>query len=554
MNTNPKSQSNTTLIMEHLKSTKILLFSLSIFLLIALLISHLKEREITHILTALETLSTPHSTQVFILNLIYKRLESQAELKQEQLKPLLLDYLNTPDPSFDLFFLPRRENYCQANFLHTLLNPEHKEDYMFMDASNSDKLKKQLNHDFDFLNSLVFRKKEYSKKEIEKLQNMEWSPKIKLFFTRTNFNYNNQIGKSSLCMFQMGSKIPGSSILHRTDLLIDQLNDHPTLIDKRGLIKVADFFPKIFRLYDVVECVLFFETLASKRFKTLMKHRIVYLIKNADHSREDSLDFLEVHKLMRIYKKGSLCGQIKNRNVVQEYYNSQIRFKNGRKFVLRVYMSIISTKPLFVVFHRGVAVLDRFNKYVPFQKAVIDPKTVFEYLRETRTLLETDEEVIYQKIKKVVEELNELARDKYLVDHRFYQTFAFDFILTAKKEPVLVNWSGSPQFTVFDGKFVSQILQAEMALLNFKTARFREFIQSSNLRMLKVFKERHSSFEFLEDFVVAVEKSGELEELNKTIGEVAENPISILKMSDFEGLDVIFNELHDKKVFKGVAN
>jgi len=52
---------------------------------------------------------------------------------------------------------------------------------------------------------------------------MEWNPKIKIYFTASNLNYSHQLGKTSLCVFQMNNHIPGSAILHRTDSFVDKL-------------------------------------------------------------------------------------------------------------------------------------------------------------------------------------------------------------------------------------------------------------------------------------------------------------------------------------------
>ena len=215
--------------MDHFTVLKRLLIILSVALAAAISVTYLKESQTNQKMTSLEGLYIPDSAQVFTMNFLYQQVRRLGEITPQTLKPYLQDYNSPPDPSFDLFYLPRRDNYCQANFLHTMLNSEGQDQYIFMDASNTDKLKKTLNHDFDFLNSVVFRKKEYSKTEIERLQNMEWSPKINLFFTRTNLFYNHHVGRSSLCLFQMASKVPGASLLHRTDLLADDwLKSRPT--------------------------------------------------------------------------------------------------------------------------------------------------------------------------------------------------------------------------------------------------------------------------------------------------------------------------------------
>lgn len=521
-----------------------LLLALSAFLLLALGLSYFQEFKTNQKLTPLSVLETPHSSQVLIMNFLFQKIRRMSELRPDALRYYLNDYTSPPDPSFDLFYLPKRDNYCQANFLHVMLNIEARENYVFMDAPNTDKLKKSLNHDFDFLNSVVYRQKDYTKKEIERLQNMEWSPKIKLFFTRTNTLYNNVIGRTSVCIFQMASKIPGSSIFHRTDLLVDKIKNNIETIDSKSRVKVADFFPTTLRLYDTKECQQFFGIIQSKKFKAQMKHRVVFMIKNASHTREDNLDYLEIHKLARIYKRGALCGQIKNLNIIQEYNNNQLKFKNGRKFVLRVYMSVISTDPLVVLFHRGIAILDRFNNYVSFNKAVVDAKEVFDYMRETGSLNINDEDIIYANIKSIVYELNELARPHYLNDHRFFQTFAFDFILTQSKKPILVNWSGAPHMSFLDAKLVSKLLRIEMNLLHEKTIRIRDYLQNIRNKIMIILKDNRDKLEYLEDFVYQIDQLDDFKEtFNKKLRELMKNPVKSLKSSDFEGLELLHSEI-----------
>lgn len=536
--------------MENSSLTKLLLTILSICLLSAILATFLQEKEITEKLTPMAVLSTPHSIQVFIMNFLYQKIKKEIEIRPEDIDSYLNDYTHRPDSSFDLFYLPRRENYCQANFLFTMLNQDIKEDYIFMDSSNTDKLKKSLNQDFDFLNTVVFRQKDYSKKEIEKLQNMEWSPKIKVFFTRTNLNYNNIIGRTGICLFQMSSKIPGSSLLHRTDLLIDKIKSitsEKNSSKNKNMLNFNEVVPLTYRLYNQLECKTFFEILESKKFKNSMRNRMVFFIKSADHSRNNALDFLEIHKLMKIYKKGALCGLIENKNLIQEYISNQIRYQNGRKFVLRGYLSVLSTKPFLLTFSKGPAILDRFGKYVSFSKAVIESDQVFEYLKETHTLTTDDENNIYSQMRSIALSLGEMVREKCLKDHRFFQNFALDFILDAQKRPILVNWSGSPQFTVIDTKFVNRVLKVTTSLLNKKILNLKKMVQSYRQDINQIYVKKHKSFDFLEDFVMEIDKQIDFDVFKKDLNEWAFNPIKSLKKDELEGFDVLFNEIGDEK-------
>lgn len=230
-----------------------------------------------------------------------------------------------------------------------------------MDYSNTHSLKKSLSSEFDFLNTGIQKYSDYNKKLIKKLQNMEWNPKIKIFFSSTNLNYNHKIGKTLLCLFQMHNHLPGTAVLHRTDLLIDMIKNFTSKKENLNCYKPNRFIPKSMRLYKKNECARFFQLIETEDFKKKMKTNIIYIFRNVESHRDETLDFIEIQKLKKIYKSGQLCGKIKRKFVISEYFRNQLRYKNGRKFIIRVFFIIISSKPLVVLFEQGYVLLDRFN-------------------------------------------------------------------------------------------------------------------------------------------------------------------------------------------------
>lgn len=526
--------------MENNSRTKLVLFCLSLLILACVFVSSFQESKHLDKMTALSSLKDRNVLSVFVANYIFQKIKKQFEVKPSKLTGILNDFIDQPDSSFDLFYLPKRSNYCQANFLFQFFTLDTKDSFLFMDYANTDPLKKQLNIDFDFLNSLVFAQKDYSKKEIDRLQNMEWSPKIKLLFTRTNLNYNNFIGKTGVCLHQMSSQIPGSSLLHRTDLLIDRLHsmiEGSELDDHSSLLRAS--LPRTFRLYDSSECNEWFHIIKSKRFKDLMRKQIVFTLKRAEHTRDFSLDYLGIHKLSKIYNKGSLCGRLKQRNIIQEYSNNQIRFKNGRKFVIRTYLVVLSANPLLVGFNKGVVILDRFNNFVPFSKAVTDRRKVFDFLHESKTISESEEEQLYARMKEVVTGLHRLVQNDYLKDHRFFQVFSVDFILTSKKELLLHNWNGAPLLTSLDYPFLNEVLKTEMKLLNLKIKESKNLLSHHHAKMMDVFYRKGSEFEFVEDFLVELEENYQSQKMVKDFAQTLRNPVESLDLSGLETIEII---------------
>ena len=535
------------------------LLTLATVLMVALLVLKVfKEIKINESFTPMSGINSPHLLQVFFANLIYHHLKPKTELPRSIVKAYLNHYVSPPDPSFDLFYIPRRNNYCQANFLYTVLNPDfnfNSENYIFMDIPNSDKLKKKLSMRFDFLNTAVHRRKEYTKQEITKLQNMEWNPKIKIFLTNTNFNYNNNLGKSFLCMFQMANHIPGTGILHREDLLVDNLKKNRSKLNFQSCSQLKRFYPQTFRLYKKKECDKFFEILNSKKFHREMKTRTLYVLKNIDSSNEQKLDHIEIHKLKRVYKNGALCGVSQHKHLIQNYISDRIRYKNGRKFVLRIFMVVVSTSPLVVLFNKGYVLLDRFDNYVSFNKAIIKPKVLLKYLQETGIMNEYEFEKVYNKIKRVTAYLNHISMENYLKDPRLFQVIALDFVINAQKEPILQSIKGSPQFTIKNYKTVSQIIKIESSILGQRVHAVKDFVQSLKLDMYNFYQNAKTPFEYYEDLIFALKQKVDLGAASQRFDAIFKNSMPDFKSKDYSDFDVIYDDREDGlKAYKGLVH
>jgi hypothetical protein len=535
------------------------LLTLATILMAALLVLKVfKEIKINESFTPMSNVNSPHLLQVFFANLIYEHLKPRTELSRSTVKAYLNHYVSPPDSSFDLFYIPRRNNYCQANYLYTVLNPDYNfssENYIFMDIPNSDKLKKKLSTRFDFLNTAVHRRKEFTKHDITKLQNMEWNPKIKIFLTITDFNYNNNLGKSFLCMFQMANHIPGTGILHREDLLADNLKKTRKRLNFQSCSQLKRFYPQTYRLYKKKECDSFFEVLNSKKFHREMKTRTLFVLKNIDSSNEQKLDHIEIHKLKRTYKNGALCGVSQNKHLIQNYIADRIRYKNGRKFVLRTFMIIVSTKPLVVLFHKGYVLLDRFDNYVSFNKAIIKPKVLLKYLQETGIMNEYEFEKIYNKIKRNTAYLNHISMDNYLKDPRFFQVIALDFVISAQKEPILQSIKGSPQFTIKNFKMVSQIIKLQSSILGQRVHTVKDFVQSLKVDMYNYYQNSKTPFEYYEDLIYSLKQNVDLNSASKNFDSIFVNKMPEFKSKEYSDFDLIYDGREDGiRAYKGLVH
>ena len=515
-----------------------------------------QEKKLTESFTPIAPLNSPHLLPTFFLNLLYHHLKPQVEIPNSVIRPYLSDFVVRPDPDLDLFYLPKRQRYCQANFLHTVLNAETATgNYVFMDSPNTNKLKKRLSSRFDFLNTPVHKTKELKKTDITRLQNMEWNPKIKIFFTSTNFNYNNKLGSSHACMFQSTNHLPGTGFLHRQDLLSDNLKNFAARGGSEHCFSPYEFYPLTFRLYRQKECQEFFKILKSENFRRETKDKTLYTLKNINSNTEEKLDHIEIHKLNTIYRKGKLCGKIRHKRIAQRYLLDQMRYKKGKKFTLRVFMTVVSAKPLVVTFHRGYVLLNRFNTHAGFNSSILRPSTLLKYLKKTNLLNEDEFEALYGRIKKILAKINWLSMDEYLKDPRFFQNIAFDFAISRRKRPVLVDVKGSPYFSSKNFNFVQTILKLENEILQRRIASLRAFAQSALLDFYNLYQRQTEPIRYYEDLVSQIKKGIDFEKLTKNFEGKFHNTLPDLKAKEYADLELIYDEREEgRKAYKGLLS
>ena len=501
----------------------------------------------------------PNSIKVFILNFIYHHIGKSLVYSNKKLKKYMNDYVNKPDPTFDLFYVPRRKHYCQANYLYATLNFENyflENNYIFMDYPNTHGLKKELSAHFDFLNTAIYKQKEFSKKQISKLQNMEWNPKLKIFFTASNFNYNHKIGKTHLCMFQMSNHLPGTGVLHREDLLADKLFQFNKTKRRYPCFSTKRFYPKTYRLYRKKECKAFFAYIQTPKFKKDMKFKNVFVYKNVESHSEVMIDYIELLKLNRIYEKGMKCGELKYKYIVQEYITNQLKYRNGRKFKLRVFMYIISAKPLVVLFNKGYVLLDRFNNYVAFNKAIISHEKLLEYFKKDKTMSEYEYELILNRIKKIAAQLNFIAQKSYLKDPRFFQTIALDFVVDENFNPHLIGVKGSPEFTKKNTEMVKSVINIQTEIINRRSAKIINFLFSQKHKIYSEMNKENVPMKYIEDFLTYLHNKFDINAMKAQFNELNSNDIDgILDQYVLKDFDLIYDGTKpDKRAYKSLIS
>ena len=282
----------------------------------------------------------------------------------------------------------------------------------------------------------------------------------KIFFTSTNFNYNNSLGRSFLCPFQMSNHLPGKAYLTRDELLDSELKNMEQYQDLFTCFKhPRSFYSQTLRLFHKTECKTFFKMVKKRKFKKRMRKETLYTLKNLDSQTETALDFLELQKLTEKYKGGKLCGEIKEKHFLREYIWNQLHYKNGEKFRLRTFLVVISAHPLLVVFNRGYAIHERFNNSTTVAKDSIDLEELFDFLHKDRGITRKKFDLVYKDIKGIAALLTSIVQKKLFRDPRFYQVFAMDFILDDKLTPWLVDINDSPNYRHKNANFVNNLIQ-----------------------------------------------------------------------------------------------
>ncbi len=155
------------------KSRTILSLSLTALLLSFFIYFERKEIEgMERFQNPFQRIQHPHSLEVFLMNFFYHHVKRSIQFSKKKIQPYLNDHVYKRDQSFDLFYIPKRKHHCQANFLYSMLNYEDlflSSKYIYMDYSNKHALKKSLIVHWDFLNTGIYKYKEYNKPLIKKL-------------------------------------------------------------------------------------------------------------------------------------------------------------------------------------------------------------------------------------------------------------------------------------------------------------------------------------------------------------------------------------------------
>ena len=185
------------------------------------------------------------------------------------------------------------------------------------------------------------------------------SPEVNLIVTWSQMYSRRQIQTQYGCLAQMTDHVPGLESIKAKGNLTESLYKYEENYKTRPqCFDSSKFFPKTYSLTKPEQCKEFFEIFNGEEYQNLKaEKKIVYFRKIGAIAHAATgvfpVDEKEENKIRERYQNGSLCGKIKDNNLMQSYIHNPLLL-NGRKFDFRIFMLIASVNPLIVYYHDGL--------------------------------------------------------------------------------------------------------------------------------------------------------------------------------------------------------
>ena len=289
-----------------------------------------------------------------------------------------------------------------------------------------------------------------------------------LFFMGNLLYYIRQVGKQFSCLTQAFNHIPGHDNMYRKDRVGQALVNYAKTYESRPqCFNFDEYFPKTWLLKDVEQCRNFFTEFNSAYYQKLKQERnVVYFRKIGADVHEGKGVFPvtteeEVY-IRNLYKNGSLCGKVRDNNLIQYNVHNPLLI-NNRKFGFRSFLLVASTNPVIGYYHDGYLrlSLDEYdanskdiktfvtNIGVNLKEAVKDtdfshmtPDQIQEhttwfleqfhaYLMEHGIVQDPDwlNNYLRPQFKKVMIHLVRMAQSAFVKKSSVYELFGLDFVM-----------------------------------------------------------------------------------------------------------------------------
>ena len=351
---------------------------------------------------------------------------------------------------------------------------------------------------------------------------VEMKPEINVFFTHNLFYYLRRPGKQFSCLTQASNHIPGHDKLYRKDHVGQALVDYAQLYDSRPTCFNFDkYFPKTWLLQDARQCLEFFDEFNSEIYQQMKQQRgVVYFRKIGADVHEGQGVFPVTDKeeeyIRKLYKNGTLCGRIRDNNLIQYNVYNPLLLEN-RKFGFRSFMLIASTNPVIAYYHDGYLRLS-LDQYDPSSKEIktfvtniglnlkeatkddafkgMTPKEIQEYttwfgdklqiyLLEKGIIQDPDwlNNYLRREFKKVMIHLIRLSQDAYSKKSSFFELYGLDFVMDdnlqlwfieANTMPLIDGFT--PESVELMNRMLEDMFEIIFSLLRSRTKRIVNYI------------------------------------------------------------------------------
>lgn len=482
----------------------------------------------------------PHRLEVLALGLIYRLIEPNFVFQGRRFSK----FREISERDSHLYFVPVRLRFCQANFMSVMLNGFSSFSLartLYYDAPKSDGVKAEISRRFSLINRSIYAYSALSRLRAKRNQREEWAPAMKVFWGRTRRFFGFRLGKSLGCVFQAVGYVPGHSLLTQPDAMADAVLSLARQWPKCEAF--AEFFPTLFRLYDPEECRAFFaysRSEVSRKGGGIAGATIFARGAKGGNWRALPCDSYALQGLSRRYKGGASCqaGGAGPKVLVSLGGKGGPRLYDTRGFRLRAFAFVLSTRPLVVLFHKGITVLDSFRKTLKFRKCVVKNEDFFAMLRDKKRGIRLMQAKLQSKMKRIAAGLVLLIRKSLLSDPRLFQLFALDFRVGEGHRVALEKVNPIPRITKHSGSMLLTSLRLIMQILDARAKKLYRIVEAALGQVMKAF--RYSRGESVEEYIQEFEKVVDREELVAEFGHAFTNDINLSEL-DLGEFDVLYD-------------
>jgi len=248
-----------------------------------------------------------------------------------------------------------KNNYCAQHRTIFVNNPAliFKEKNFITNYPSTHNLRKMV---IPALGGIDLHPNQPSQKSIQAQQQlMIMSLDANIFYNQNSFYMTKQLGKQFSCLSQASNHIPGSQILVKKGFAQSLANYSKQY--SHCLASEQRFFLKTWLLNNKEQCLDFFKEINSAEYKAARTNgKAIFTRRLMNNISSGEGIFLvnnhEEEHLRAFYRNGDGCGEIKEKNLIQERVQNPLLI--DKRFIeIKAFMLIASTNPVLAYYHDG---------------------------------------------------------------------------------------------------------------------------------------------------------------------------------------------------------